>query len=209
MGYTLGTMMRGSSALAAILAAVVVAGCAWRYDPEYSSIEYAVSGTAANLTITAVTDEWGTRQTFSVASLPWSLDYDNEGLVMEPPVYLRVEVTPTGVPIATGSANSNVTDHLVDTTADFVALGVRVGDVARNPGSGAISLVTAVSTTDLTLTAGDDPFPLGTEAYEVYRMTSLTAAAYGDGSLLASTQLSGWQNGPLQATVISENYTVP
>jgi len=183
------------------------AGCAWRLDPQYTTVEYSVSGNAVNLTIEAVTDEWGTSQTFAVAGLPWSLDYDNDGREMHPPVYLRLEISPDPPPALSGSATSALAGHLVDAAADFVAAGVQVGDVALNAGSGAYSAVTAVAATDLTLTAGDNPFPLGSEAYEIFRMMTITAVVRGDGEVIATDACGAWRS--MTATVIAENYTTP
>ncbi len=187
--------------------AALLAGCAWRIDPEYSTVEYRLSGTAVNVSVTAVADESGTLRTFAGAGLPWSLDYDNDEHVMRPPVYLRIDVSPDPPPIASGSATVASAGHLVDGTANFVAAGVRVGDMALNTGSGVYSAVTAVAATDLTLTAGDNPFPLGSEGYQVFRMMSITATVTGDGQVIASDTYEAWRS--MTATVIAENYTAP
>jgi hypothetical protein len=206
--------MKASLALTAA-AILLAAGCAWREDPQYTTIRYAVAdngttGPRPAVTITAVVDAQGTQRTFAVASLTsWSRGYDNDGLRMRPPVYLRVEVTPPTTPVANGTTTAAGGGHLIDSGADFVAAGVRVGDVVLNTGSDDTSVVTAVTATDLTLSAVDDPFPAGGESYEVYRKVSITAEAYGDGQLLATTTLGGWGASPLTATVVSENYTAP
>jgi hypothetical protein len=207
--------MKPSLALTAA-AILLLAGCSWREDPQYSEIKYVVvdNGPGAprpSATITAVVDEWGSLRTSSVASLKsWSRTYLNDELEMRPPVYLRVEITVPTAPLASGTTTAAGVEQLVDGGADFVAAGVHVGDVALNTGTGDTSVVYADPTTGvLTLTPGDSPFPAGGESYEVYRMVSITARAFGDGKKLAETTLGGWGSSPLTATVISENYTAP
>jgi hypothetical protein len=196
-------------------AILLLAGCSWREEPQYSEIKYVVvdNGPGAprpSATITAVVDEWGNVHTSNVASLKsWSRTYLNDEYEMRPPVYLRVEVTAPTVPLASGTTTGPGSGQLVDAGAGFVAAGVHVGDVALNTGTGDTSVVAAVAATALTLTGADDPFPAGGESYEVYRMVSITARAYGDGRKIAETTLGGWGSSPLTATVISENYTAP
>ena len=189
-----------------LLVLPVLAGCAWRTDPQYSTVAYSLTGNAANLTVTAVIDEAGTSQAFSVAALPWSLSYDNETYVAHPPVYLHL-VSASPPAILSGTATSASVGHLMDSGNPFAVAGVRVGDIALNTGSGAYSAVTAVTAADLTLTPGDDPFPLGTEAYEIYRMISIAATVTGDGNVIASQSYDAWR--AMSATVVAENYTVP
>ncbi len=182
-------------------------GCGYHMTPEFSTVKYQVTGTAKNVTINAVIDEHGTVQTYSNVSLPWGLTYENITQEMFPSIYLKVEVTAAPTAIDTGTADTASAGHLVNSTADFVTAGVSAGDVALNPGSGAYSAITIATATDLTLTPGDDPFPLGTENYEIYAMGSLTGKAYGDDGLLESLNLQSWTI--MGATIIARNYTAP
>jgi len=182
-------------------------GCGYHMTPEFYTVKYQVSGTAKNVTINAVTDEHGTVQIYSNVSLPWELTYENTTQDMFPSIYLKVEVTATPTAIDTGTADTASAGHLVNSIADFVTAGVGVGDVALNPGSGNYSAITNVTAADLTLTPGDNPFPLGTENYEIYAMGSLTGKAYGDEELLESLNLQSWTI--MGATIIARNYTAP
>jgi hypothetical protein len=199
--------MRRGNVLKFLLFVLIIAGCSYQPSPEYGTIRYAVTGTAVNVVITAVMDETGTTQTFSNVALPWVTSYTNVTSEPSPPVYLKVETTATPAPLTTGTADTLLAGHLVDSSADFVVTGIKVGDVARNPAGGAISAVTAVTQTDLTLTAGDDPFPTGTENYEIYMMRSATGIAYGDDTELKTLTLESWT--VFSGTVIAYNYTAP
>lgn len=64
-----------------------------------------------------------------------------------------------------GSADTDTTDHLVDSTADFTGDGVQVGDIAWNRDTDSYAKVTNVTATDLTLDS--DIFPSGNEKYSV------------------------------------------
>jgi len=88
------------------------------------------------------------------------------------------QVTGTSTGVASGTADTNTTDHLINSTlagdnqftATVVPLPVVIGDRAiRTSGGGApdSSLVTAVAATDLTLAA--DTFPDGNETYTISR----------------------------------------
>lgn len=76
---------------------------------------------------------------------------------------------------ATGTADTNTTNHLIDTASgDFVNDGVVAGDIAYNKTDNTYATVTNVTATDLTL--DDDAFPDGNEEYEI-------TSNYGSGSL--------------------------
>ncbi len=75
---------------------------------------------------------------------------------------------------STGTADTDTTDHLVDSGADFVGDGVAVGDVVRNTTDNVFATVQNVAATDLTLDW--DAFPDGNEAYIVYDEPELPGA---------------------------------
>lgn len=79
--------------------------------------------------------------------------------------------TKTMQPIVTGNANTDSTDHLVDTSANF-ATRVKVGDFARNNTTGLYAKITNVTATDLTLEW--DAFPNGNEPYSIFDNTITT-----------------------------------
>jgi len=196
--------------IASLLLAAAI-GCSYHFEPEYTAVRYEVGGTAENVTVTAVTDEHGTLETFAGVSLPWELTYENLTQDMFPPVYLHIEVTSRPAALATGTSEASAAEHLVDTGAGFVADGVQAGDVAVDTGSGSFSAITAVTATDLTLTAGDDFFSAGGVSYAVYAMRTLSGAAYGATSggevTIDSLVLENWD--VMGATFAIDNYTAP
>jgi len=70
--------------------------------------------------------------------------------------------------ILSGTANSDLIDHLVDTTQDFTTR-VKVGDFARNNTTGLYAKITNVTATYLTLEW--DAFPNGNEPYTIFDNT--------------------------------------
>jgi hypothetical protein len=93
------------------------------------------------------------------------------------------------VPDLTGTADSDSTNQLVDSTADFVTDKVAVGDIVYNTTDLTQGTVTAV--VDLyTLTLSGDIFPDGNENYKIRILTptgigkynSRIGAAYNNGS---------------------------
>tara|TARA_R110000787_G_scaffold3543_2_gene13828 strand:+ start:1423 stop:2217 length:795 start_codon:yes stop_codon:yes gene_type:complete len=105
-----------------------------------------------------------------------ALEVIASNLPIPPPALPTVEGTSTGV--GSGTADGNVTNELVDSTANFVStvapLPVVIGDLAIELGSGNSAAVTAVAATALTLAS--DVFPLGTETYAIVKASHLTVA---------------------------------
>jgi len=83
---------------------------------------------------------------------------------------------PNPFPMASGTATSYITDVLEDTTKDFVALGIRVGDVVYNTTSNTSALVTQdpISSAPSELLLNGDIFPLGNEPYTIYQNSPLS-----------------------------------
>lgn len=83
---------------------------------------------------------------------------------------------PNPTAMASGTATSAITDFLEDNTKDFVALGIRVGDVVYNTSSNTSALVTNDPTSafpsELPLSA--DIFTLGSESYVIYQNSPLS-----------------------------------
>jgi len=87
--------------------------------------------------------------------------------------------------IDTGTANANRLNHLIDGSTDFVAAAVFAGCYAMNTGDNNYSQISAVTTTDLTLSS--DIFPNGNENYIVFSLgIELT---YGSSSSTSAGQL--------------------
>lgn len=86
-------------------------------------------------------------------------------------VVVQVKDDPLAPSFGTGVANANVVNSLVDTTVNFVTLGVSVGDSAINTAAHTSAVVTAITTTtnpnDTLVLGTNDIFPAGTEAYSV------------------------------------------
>ena len=84
-------------------------------------------------------------------------------------------ITGTATALKSGTANSNVSDHLVDTTANFLStdipLPITTSDIAINTAGGTQANITNVLATDLTLDA--DIFPNGNENYALTRSNHL------------------------------------
>jgi len=71
---------------------------------------------------------------------------------------------------ASGNADTNTSGQLVDAAnGDFIVDGVIVGDIAWNSTDKVAAPITVVTATALTITG--DAFPLGTEAYTIYKRT--------------------------------------
>lgn len=83
---------------------------------------------------------------------------------------------PNPFPMASGTATSYLMDELDDNTKDFVALGIRAGDVVYNTASNTSALVifdpTSSAPSELLLSA--DIFPLGSESYVIYQNSPLS-----------------------------------
>lgn len=79
--------------------------------------------------------------------------------------------------IAAGTATSDSTDKLVDSSATFVADGVVVGDIAYNVTDGTQAAITAVNANGTEVSFASDLFPAGTEAYAIRKQNQLNAAA--------------------------------
>lgn len=80
--------------------------------------------------------------------------------------------------LVSGTADGNTLNHLIDSGADFVNDGVKVGDRVKNTDDTLYAYVTAVAAQDLTLNT--DAFPDGNEAYEIKkaRFTAPVAGYY-------------------------------
>lgn len=80
-------------------------------------------------------------------------------------------------PIATGTADGNVTNTLVDSAANFVADGVQSRDIAVNTTDGGnfAAFVSSIHSSGTTVglvdinNSNSDVFPDGNETYEIYR----------------------------------------
>jgi len=81
----------------------------------------------------------------------------------------------TSTGIASGTADADVVNELVDTTANFIAaappLPVEIGDRVISVVSGAATAATAVAATAITMAA--DIFPDGNEAYAIVKINHL------------------------------------
>jgi hypothetical protein len=203
--------------IAAILSLfAVLFGCSFHLQPEYTEIFYSVTGTATNVTITAVMDEHETLQTFPNVSLPWSKSYENETHELYPPIYLKVEVTAAPAAVLSGTTTSTVAEQLIDAAATFQTSGVQVGDIAQVSPGGAFSAIAEVtSETTLKMTTGDDFFPLGT-AYDIFKMRDISSVVSGTDPRLGrkaapvnikNLSIESWAT--MGATVIAKNYTAP
>lgn len=94
--------------------------------------------------------------------------------------------------IVSGNANSGFSNHLIDSSADFIAAGVNTGDLVINSNTGFYA--TVVEVTKYVLELDWNAFPNGNEAYVVYDntppMTSLatgSADSYGNKQLIDSS----------------------
>lgn len=83
---------------------------------------------------------------------------------------------PNPFPMASGAATSYIVDVLEDTTKDFVALGIRVGDVVYNLDTNASAIVIQdpISTAASELLLNSDIFPSGNEHYTIYQNSPLS-----------------------------------
>lgn len=90
-----------------------------------------------------------------------------------------------GTPISTGNTDATTASKLEDSTADFVADGVKVGDLVQNTTDGTATHVAAVDDLN-TLSLSDDIFVSG-ENYQVYAFGSLLSI-----SSTAPTMPSGY-----------------
>jgi len=83
---------------------------------------------------------------------------------------VQVMDCPLADSVSSGVANANVVNSLVDTTVDFTALGIVVGDSVVNTANQDAAVVTAIATTtnpnDTLVLGTNDIFPAGTEAYK-------------------------------------------
>lgn len=84
---------------------------------------------------------------------------------------------PNPFPMVSGSASATpIVNVLEDSTKDFVALNIRVGDVVYNTTSNTCALVAAdpSSLTPSELSLNSDIFTLGSETYVVYQNSPLS-----------------------------------
>jgi hypothetical protein len=110
-----------------------------------------------------------------------------------------------------GTCNSDVLNHLVQTTADFST--VAVGDLAQKVTSGDFATIT-VKNSNTNLTLDWDLFPLGNEAYRLWRQVALTVFNTDDavrwqecnGALITDPDSPFYKGGsPLNAPTITPN----
>jgi len=82
---------------------------------------------------------------------------------------------PNPFPMASGDATSTITDVLEDNTKDFVALGIRAGDVVYNTTSDTCTIVlvdpSSASPTELEL---DDDIIVSGDKYVIYQNSPLS-----------------------------------
>lgn len=94
------------------------------------------------------------------------------------PITVQVLDDPTQPAVSSGVANANVVNSLVDTTVNFVTLGMEVGDSVINTADQNAAAVTAITTTtnpnDTLVLGTNDIFPLGTEAYKAIKVSLWT-----------------------------------
>jgi hypothetical protein len=103
--------------------------------------------------------------------------------------------------IDSGTANANRANHLIDGSADFnAATAVMANDVARNTSTGLYANISAVTTTDLTLSS--DNFPNGNEGYEIYEMVSMGTATGIAGNLLQNTTGTFFSDGVVATDIV-------
>ena len=73
----------------------------------------------------------------------------------------------TQTPLKEGTADSDSTDYLVDSGADFISAGISAGDIVYNVNDKTYSAVVNVATTALELS--NDAFDNGNEDYQVFK----------------------------------------
>lgn len=84
---------------------------------------------------------------------------------------------PNPFEMASGIANGITSFSLEDSTKDFIALGINIGDVVYNTTDNTSALVTATypQTADVyVLELNNDIFPAGTESYTIYQNSPLS-----------------------------------
>jgi len=84
-------------------------------------------------------------------------------------VVVQVKDDPLSDALTTGTCDANVLNSVSDSSEDFIADGVKIGDAVVNTANEDAAIVTAVATSVLTLDA--DICPAGNEAYKVIPAT--------------------------------------
>jgi surface protein len=97
--------------------------------------------------------------------------------------------TINSTPKSTGTNSSVVANALVDSTADFVTDGVSNNDTVKNITDGTFATVTAVTATQLTLSADIFPSPSG-DSYRVY--TGIDMGAMFSSNTTMNEDIGGW-----------------
>lgn len=112
-------------------------------------------------------------------------------------------IVPTPNVSVTGTSTAFTANSITDTTKDFVALGVRVGDIISNPTNGLNSLITVVTTTQITFSVAS--IFAATGAYNVHSQTDAGSVAAYDGFVLYNTRTT--TNAALTVRTL-DNYTL-
>ena len=113
-------------------------------------------------------------------------------------VVVKVKDDPFSSPVASGTCDANVLNSVSDSSEDFVADGVAVGDTVIATVSGLSATVTVVATSVLTMDA--DICPLGTETYTVIPAT-FWEQSFGEGE---------WKrSGTKLGNDVNASYTLP
>lgn len=94
--------------------------------------------------------------------------------------YTIYDNTPAATVLASGTATSYSSSHLVDSGQDFGAAGVNSGDIVKNTSTNLYAIITNVTSTDLTLEW--DAFPHGNEGYEIYENNTPAMTIIANGS---------------------------
>lgn len=89
---------------------------------------------------------------------------------------------PTPNIVVSGSTTGAGVSQVVDSTKDFTARGVKVGDLVMNLSNGQITLISAVGTT--TLNVADSYFNAGNIAYAVYSQSDIATVTPYVGAVL-------------------------
>ena len=147
-------------------------------------ITYSVSGSEANhLADISYIDGSDKIVRLLDQSLPWvmeiTLTSDFTGTA-----FLKADIPQSEVFVqfTSGSANADIQKKLKDTTVDFSANGVVVGDVVYNDKASLdYADIQAIDSVD-TLSLNADLFPAGNETYFIYHKKTLTANIFFNGT---------------------------
>jgi len=118
--------------------------------------------------------------------------------------------TETQAAYETGTADTDTTNKLIDTTADFST--VLVGDVVKNTDNNFFAKVTVLDS-GVALTLDSDAFPNGTEAYSIYRAIPLPGGWANAGDVIddGDSPFDGLTLPKMSAKkkkIVSSNYTI-